>query len=93
MTRRLSDAIPDRIHTQETGSKRLGQRQESDKIVISESLVSRCIAGRRLRRGVPGNGEAGSLALTILCPNSLLTGNLIGNFANSGAPKNCTCYL
>ena len=32
-------------------------------------------------------GGAGSLALTILCPNSLLTGNLTGNLANSGALK------
>ena len=32
-------------------------------------------------------GGAGSLALTFLCPNSLLTGNLTGNLANSGALK------
>ena len=32
-------------------------------------------------------GGAGSLALTFLCPNSLLTGNLTGNRANSGALK------
>jgi hypothetical protein len=29
-------------------------------------------------------GGAGSLALTFLCPNSLLTGNLTGNFENFG---------
>ena len=33
------------------------------------------------------SGGAGSLALTFLCPNSLLTGNLTGNLANSGALK------
>ena len=32
-------------------------------------------------------GGGGSLALTFLCPNSLLTGNLTGNFEYSGPPK------
>jgi hypothetical protein len=32
-------------------------------------------------------GGAGSLALIFLCPNSLLTGNLTGNFEDFGLPK------
>jgi hypothetical protein len=32
-------------------------------------------------------GGAGSLALTFLCPNSLLTGNLTGNFGNFSASE------
>jgi len=32
-------------------------------------------------------GGAGSLALTVLCPNSLLTGNLTGESCNSGTLK------
>src|SRR5438093_4025694 len=58
---------------------------DNRRIAAIFSCFSRTTAGFSLRSRLCGG--AGSLALTVLCPNCLLTGNLTGNLANSGALK------
>src|ERR1700674_1929891 len=62
----------------ERGQRRVLKALSRSPIVIRQVLA----IGEDLKRGARSIKE--SLALTFLCPNSLLTGNLTGNFENFG---------